>query len=161
MPSISQFFLTPVKGYPSPWDLAEELTQETFYQAVRSIDRFDGTCKLSVWLFWLSSQPAHDLKHFPDVHRLCQMLIHSGVLCQRNILIKGIGRQRYDRHGFRVPPVEGVTANNGKAAVDTFSAAEPWSFHCVLMDLMMPVMSGYEATRVIRTVSSHRLSGEG
>ena len=24
--------------------LAEELTQETFYQAVRSIDRFDGTC---------------------------------------------------------------------------------------------------------------------
>ncbi len=31
-------------------DLAEELTQETFYQAVRSIDRFDGGCKLSVWL---------------------------------------------------------------------------------------------------------------
>ena len=30
--------------------LAEELTQETFYQAVRSIDRFDGTCKVSVWL---------------------------------------------------------------------------------------------------------------
>ena len=31
-------------------DLAEELTQETFYQAIRSIDRFDGSCKLSVWL---------------------------------------------------------------------------------------------------------------
>ena len=31
-------------------DLAEELTQETFYQAIRSIDRFDGRCKLSVWL---------------------------------------------------------------------------------------------------------------
>lgn len=30
--------------------LAEELTQETFYQAVRSIDRYDGSCKLSVWL---------------------------------------------------------------------------------------------------------------
>ena len=30
--------------------LAEELTQETFYQAVRSIGKFDGTCKLSVWL---------------------------------------------------------------------------------------------------------------
>ena len=25
-------------------DLAEELTQETFYQAIRTIDRFDGTC---------------------------------------------------------------------------------------------------------------------
>ena len=31
-------------------DLAEELTQDTFYQAVRSIDRFDGRCKVSVWL---------------------------------------------------------------------------------------------------------------
>ena len=31
-------------------DLAEELTQETFYQAIRSIHRFDGSCKLSVWL---------------------------------------------------------------------------------------------------------------
>lgn len=31
-------------------DLAEELTQETFYQAVRSVDRFDGGCKVSVWL---------------------------------------------------------------------------------------------------------------
>ena len=31
-------------------DLAEDLTQETFYQAIRSIDRFDGSCKLSVWL---------------------------------------------------------------------------------------------------------------
>ena len=30
--------------------LAEELTQETFYQAVRSIDRFDGKCNVSVGL---------------------------------------------------------------------------------------------------------------
>lgn len=30
--------------------LAEELTQETFYQAVKSIDRFDGSCKISTWL---------------------------------------------------------------------------------------------------------------
>lgn len=31
-------------------DLAEELTQETFYQAMRSIHRYNGQCKLSVWL---------------------------------------------------------------------------------------------------------------
>lgn len=31
-------------------ELAEELTQETFYQAVKSVDRFDGGCKVSVWL---------------------------------------------------------------------------------------------------------------
>lgn len=28
--------------------LAEELTQETFYQAIRSVDRFNGSCKVSV-----------------------------------------------------------------------------------------------------------------
>lgn len=45
---------------------------------------------------------------------------------------------------------EVVTASNGKAAVDAFAASEPGAFDCVLMDLMMPVMSGYEAARVIR-----------
>ena len=31
-------------------DLAEELTQETFYRAVQKIDSFKGKCKISVWL---------------------------------------------------------------------------------------------------------------
>ena len=30
--------------------IAQDLTQETFLRAYQSIDRFDGTCKLSVWL---------------------------------------------------------------------------------------------------------------
>ena len=31
-------------------NIAEELTQETFYQALRCIDRYDGSCKISTWL---------------------------------------------------------------------------------------------------------------
>ena len=31
-------------------DLAEDLTQETFLQAIKSIDNYNGTCKMSVWL---------------------------------------------------------------------------------------------------------------
>lgn len=32
------------------FDLAEDLTQETFYQAYKSLHRYNGTCKMSVWL---------------------------------------------------------------------------------------------------------------
>ena len=30
--------------------MAEEVTQETFFKALRAIDQFDGKCKLYVWL---------------------------------------------------------------------------------------------------------------
>lgn len=53
---------------------------------------------------------------------------------------------------LREADAEVVTVNNGKAAVDAFAASAPETFDCILMDLMMPVMSGYEATRVIRAL---------
>ena len=31
-------------------DAAEELTQETFYQAVKCFKRYDGSCKVTTWL---------------------------------------------------------------------------------------------------------------
>lgn len=33
---------------------AEEMTAETFYRALKSIDRFNGTCKLQTWLFQIA-----------------------------------------------------------------------------------------------------------
>lgn len=45
---------------------------------------------------------------------------------------------------------EVVTAKDGKAAIDIFAASEQGAFDCILMDLMMPVMSGFEAARTIR-----------
>lgn len=32
-------------------ETAEELTAETFYQAIRCINRYDGSCQLKTWLF--------------------------------------------------------------------------------------------------------------
>ena len=31
-------------------DVAEEITQETFFKALKGIDKFKGNCKLNVWL---------------------------------------------------------------------------------------------------------------
>lgn len=30
--------------------VAEEITQETFFKALKSIDKFNGNCKINVWL---------------------------------------------------------------------------------------------------------------
>lgn len=37
-------------GLAQDTQLAEELTQETFFQAIKGIDKFRGDCKVSTWL---------------------------------------------------------------------------------------------------------------
>ena len=41
-------------------------------------------------------------------------------------------------------------AHNGQEAIDLFSSHEPRTYDAILMDIMMPLVDGYSATKVIR-----------
>ncbi len=57
-------------------DLAEELTQETFYQALKGLDRFDGSCKVTTWLCAIAQNQwmAYRRRNQPERSCICVFL---------------------------------------------------------------------------------------
>jgi len=78
----------------------------------------------------------------PDLRQNTVLVVEDNTINQE--VVKAI----IERTGAHV-----VLANNGKEGVDAFMA-NPQSFTCILMDIQMPVMNGYEATAKIREVDS-------
>ena len=69
------------------------------------------------------------------------------LLVEDNELNREIAMEILREYGFRVD-----TAENGAVAVEKVSTAAPGSYDLVLMDVQMPIMDGYTATRQIRAL---------
>ena len=75
------------------------------------------------------------------------------LLVEDNAINLEIARMLLTQAGFDID-----TAENGRQAVDAVTAAGPGRYDVILMDIQMPVMDGYAATRAIRALPDAALA---
>ena len=76
------------------------------------------------------------------------------LLVEDNELNSEIAVEILNEYGFLVD-----TAENGAEAVEKVKNSKPGNYDLVLMDVQMPVMNGYEATKQIRALDNPALAG--
>ena len=75
------------------------------------------------------------------------------LLVEDNVINMEIASMILTQKGFEVE-----TAENGKIALDMVVDSEPGYYDAILMDIQMPVMDGYSATKAIRSLDNKELA---
>ncbi len=75
------------------------------------------------------------------------------LLVEDNELNQEIATEILQEAGFAVE-----VAGNGQTAVEMLEKSTPGYYQLILMDVQMPVMNGYEATRAIRKLKNTQLA---
>ena len=76
------------------------------------------------------------------------------LLVEDNELNREIALEILGEYGFNID-----IADNGAVAVEKVAASSPGYYDLILMDVQMPVMNGYEATKAIRALDEPKLAG--
>jgi len=95
----------------------------------------------------INRNAAEKLEASPGTERRYSFAGAHVLLAEDNEINMEIARTLLESSGMRVD-----TAEDGQKAVEAFAASAVGEYHCILMDVMMPNMNGYEATKAIRSM---------
>lgn len=92
-------------------DIAEELTQETFYKMIKKIDTFKGNSKLSVWLCEIAKNLWYDYLRKKKIKTVSydEINISDSILNKENIENDYINKEEFNETTKRIENLDNLS----------------------------------------------------
>ena len=132
-------------------DLSEELTQETFAQAVSSIGRFDGSCKVSTWLCAIAKNQLMAYRRRHPLQDSLDELAETGFASSRIALCRELTKK-----------YEEVLRMTVSEAVSYYGTNEPRGEFCICLEPLeqKPMVEAGDGTALISLLKDKGMSSK-